>query len=259
MGKQYLNGVLYGTGEIIKFSPDVYSTEEREVGVFTDGKPLYQKSYNIVPTAASDSVDISALSVDKVIQIFGTATRNGVQQKQISYRTEIAGYDNYGISCEVSTQHNQLSYYIAGYTYSEINEIRVTLQYTKTTDLPGSGNYTTQGTEAHHYSTTEQIVGTWIDGGTLYEKTFSTTATTIPMNSSIIITYADYGLTNLNSIVDCDISVYVNGSFGAFLPYMENSYEIKYSIEPTFIKIYRAGSSLPNASFVVTLKYTKTT
>ena len=41
-------------------------------------------------------------------------------------------------------------------------------------DISGGG-----GGSGHNYSTTEQIVGTWIDGSILYEKT-------IPYNSSVI-------------------------------------------------------------------------
>lgn len=38
----------------------------------------------------------------------------------------------------------------------------------------------------HHYSTTEQIIGTWIDGSTLYEKTVS--ATIINSDKQVIAT-----------------------------------------------------------------------
>ena len=71
MGKQYLNGVLYGTGEIIKFSPEIYSFEEREIGVWTDGKPLYQKSFLIpASTTTGDNTFTTPLglqNVDKVV------------------------------------------------------------------------------------------------------------------------------------------------------------------------------------------------
>lgn len=49
----------------------------------------------------------------------------------------------------------------------------ITLLYTKAIDTPGSGTWTTDGTYAHHYSTSEKVIGTWIDGKPLYEKTFT--------------------------------------------------------------------------------------
>ena len=48
-----------------------------------------------------------------------------------------------------------------------------TLQYTKTTDTAGSGTWTPQGVPAKHYSTEEKVIGTWIDGSTIYEKTYT--------------------------------------------------------------------------------------
>ena len=41
-------------------------------------------------------------------------------------------------------------------------QIYVTLQYTKTTDVAGSGDYTTLGIPTVHYSTNEQVIGTWL-------------------------------------------------------------------------------------------------
>ena len=57
----------------------------------------------------------------------------------------------------------------------------VTIRYTKTTDQAGSGQWTPQGVPAVHYSEDEHIIGTWIDGSTLYEKTvhFSVTSNTV--------------------------------------------------------------------------------
>ena len=48
----------------------------------------------------------------------------------------------------------------------------ITLRYTKTTDAPGSGKWTPQGVPAIHYSENEAVVGTWINGKTLYARTF---------------------------------------------------------------------------------------
>ena len=51
------------------------------------------------------------------------------------------------------------------------NKIVITVQYTKTTDTAGSGVWTPQGVPAVHYSTEEQVIGTWL-GETLYQKTY---------------------------------------------------------------------------------------
>jgi hypothetical protein len=50
----------------------------------------------------------------------------------------------------------------------------ITVQYTKTTDSANSFKYG----DPNEYSTTEKIVGTWIDGKPLYQKTISYTCPT---------------------------------------------------------------------------------
>ena len=47
------------------------------------------------------------------------------------------------------------------------------------TSLLGSGNITIEGGTSNHYSTsTEELIGTWIDGKNLYRKVFTQTLTT---------------------------------------------------------------------------------
>ena len=59
--------------------------------------------------------------------------------------------------------------------YCQSNTVRQVnyfiVQYTKTTDAPGSGKYVPSGAPAIHYTTDEQIIGTWIDGKPIYQKT----------------------------------------------------------------------------------------
>ena len=50
---------------------------------------------------------------------------------------------------------------------------RFTIKYTKTTDVAGAGLFVPSGIMAVHYSTTEQIIGTWL-GETLYQKVVAT-------------------------------------------------------------------------------------
>ena len=60
----------------------------------------------------------------------------------------------------------------------------VTIQYTKTTDVPGSGSWGTDGVPMVHYDGNEKIVGTWF-GETLYEKAFEFTPATDTNNHVI--------------------------------------------------------------------------
>ena len=67
--------------------------------------------------------------------------------------------------------NNNFVYKVGSPYVANFLETYITVWYTKTTDTAGSGSYTTLGVPAVHYSTDEQVVGTWIDGKTLYQKT----------------------------------------------------------------------------------------
>ena len=257
MGKQILNGVLYGSGEIIKLSPYIYNINEREIGVYVDGKPLYQKTFvgTVQNIAKGTAVTIATITnIDSVANIKGGYVYNF---------TDTQIYVGIGTYCSVEFNEltNTLSFrqdwtsHTSGTTFDYF----FTMQYTKTTDAPGTGRYTTQGTEAHHYSTDEQIVGTWIDGSTVFEKTFTTSTVSIQMNTSAAFLYADYGITNTKDIIDCNVLIYGNNTFSSKLPYQINQYSLTYGIEATQIQIYRTGSPLVDVKFVITLRYTKQT
>lgn len=217
MGKQYLNGVLYGTGEIIKFSPEIYSFEEREVGVWTDGKPLYQKSFLIpASTITGDNtftIPLGLQDVDKVIDYNAIIMLTGTNR----FARLPLSLDTKPISVQ-----NEYSYNLQYYDKTtDILRIDIgsqtshqggygTIWYTKTTDVPGSGHYTTNSSEAHHYSTEEQVVGTWIDGKPLYEKTvYFTTPTQSQADTEIIV--GNIGINNA-TILRQEYTFYCNGS-----------------------------------------------
>lgn len=147
------------------YPPLIYSDEEREVGVWRDGKPLYEKT--IITTTAS------AVSTDKVI---GDAT--GLNIVNISQFRCGWTYDNYsGYIYDIYTSEKVQLYtdgddIIESHSTANANDQQLiyTIQYTKDSDTAGSGTWTTQGAYAHHYSTDEHVVGTWVDGKPIYEK-----------------------------------------------------------------------------------------
>ena len=177
MGLLMLNGHAYaGFTE----PAEIYSTEEREVGVWTDGKPLYQKSFLGIDFAnGRRDYQHGIANVDK---IFINHSATFIYKKD---KTEFAPF--------LFTGYNDQAQFVEGYgriiqtvtptvitlkananIYSDYTA-DITLLYTKTTDTAGSGKWTTSGVPAHHYSTNEQVVGTWIDGKPLYEKVVQTT------------------------------------------------------------------------------------
>lgn len=166
--------VIYGLPGGYTYLPVIYSEQEHEIGVWTDGKPLYQKSYifgNVNQTGdfLLGSTGLSNVQIKGINSVYST-----VDQTVTNAISSSDGYVANDDKQRVYILNNTDIRAMLGNSYpvKPIN-IYVTLQYTKTTDTPGSGTWTPDGEYAHHYSTSEKIVGTWIDGSTLYERTFS--------------------------------------------------------------------------------------
>lgn len=162
---------IYGGGGAMRgnyFNPIIYSAEEREVGVWKNNKPLYQKTIVIdnVPSG-SGTFDIYTLDSDIENVVNHISFMNsGVYTRFVPY-VDVGNYDMniYFNLPTIKLVVDNDSW--AGYT------LYITIQYTKTTDVAGSGKYNTLGIPNVHYTTDEQVIGTWIDGKPLYEKTFT--------------------------------------------------------------------------------------
>lgn len=147
-----------------KFSrADLYSTDEKMIGRWVDGKPLYQKT--IHPSLANNSyIDISSLGCE-YLDVFNVKYKqksNGsgsIPFLGSNFCSFISEYSNGSITKIITLNSNS---YITDANY----DAYVTLQYTKTTDSPVAIGDDTD------YSTDEKIVGTWIDGKPLYQRTF---------------------------------------------------------------------------------------
>lgn len=157
-------------GNVI-YLPTIYSDEERQVGVWRDNKPLYQKTFiatlnNIPNDTATNVADISGLNIDEVADISGRCNYyNGANWFNVDFSTYYAIY-------AYTNGYLQFKQKMTNATVDRVYELAITLRYTKTTDTAGSGNWNTDGIPTHHYSTNEQVIGTWIDGKPIYERTW---------------------------------------------------------------------------------------
>lgn len=157
---------------------DCYSTTERQVGCFTDGKPLYQKSWLLtIPNSSGmhQFTDVAIPNLEKVIDYDFIILPNGE-----------GGYTPWYNNATVlfSTQSaTYAQFFFASGAYAG-STLLYTCKYTKTTDTAGSGIWTPNGSYAKHYNTEEQVIGTVL-GNTLYQKTFdvSLNPITIPYNA----------------------------------------------------------------------------
>lgn len=146
-GSYTVYGLLRGSEGGI-YVPACYSTEERQVGCWHDGKPLYQKTVHIsaLPSTAfaSTTYPHNIANVDKICGWDGTAvTADGTATAKFN----VPQFNSSGFVKESS--------FVANVTKTDIAIIvganrstwssDFTIQYTKTTDTAGSGIWTPQG------------------------------------------------------------------------------------------------------------------
>ena len=243
----------------LPYVPEIYSTAEREVGVWTDGKPLYKKTIEFGSISAGTTnyqlnfgittvdtlvdcnviCDISGGSLKVPMPLFGGQSVMdawGIVQQSFSKSTGKLRLD-FGTDRSVTGGH-------------------ATILYTKTTDTAGSGTWTTQGTPTHHYSTSEKVIGAWIDGKPIYEKTVD--CGYLSNNSAVSF---PHGISNLKRVISHEGGA-INSS-GVYLPLPKVSpaglqYAVDIAVTSTDIVI-STGNDRTDYYAYVTLRYTKTT
>ena len=165
---KYTDGIVYyikDIGGANQFPPLIYSDEEREVGVWRDGKPLYEKIF-VTPSLSGPYDMQTGIPFGMAMIVGGYYILND--------NNSMIGLNEYFASANYSYCHAELDGDIKCMLQGYTGVGYIILQYTKTTDTPGSGTWTTDGTYTHHYSTSEKVVGTYIDGKTVYEKLYDT-------------------------------------------------------------------------------------
>ncbi len=158
------------------FSPVIYSDVERVIGVWRNNKPLYQKTLIL----RENGVDLytysgysylnclpSDIEFINIVQMLMPRSGGGVGYVDVR--------NNYNEVRVVPNISNQSIYL---YDSHNPTDTIVTIQYTKTTDVAGSGDYNTYGVPTAHYSTSEQVIGTYL-GKPLYQRTWDFVSTNI--------------------------------------------------------------------------------
>ena len=117
-----------------------------------------------------------------------------------------------------------------------------------------------EGSNMHDYSTDEQIVGTWIDGKPVYEKTYKTTLTNVPKESPQNI--ADLSSLNIEEVISIEGSCSYSAPPQATLYVNLGSYFYFYAYPNDFLQFVQTfTTSTSNRTYIViaTIRYTKTT
>ena len=184
------DGVMYcikDFGGANQFPPLIFSEQEKEVGVWIDGKPIYEltvhnNTLNPATNVEVNVADLSSYNIEHVVSITGIDfMRRSNVQKYLPNASYFMPFYN---------KDTKYLMFRQSYTSYAEDDLYITIRYTKTTDTAGSGTWTKDGTYAKHYSYDEHIIGTYADGSTLYEKTipaftFSSGQTTVTHNLNI--------------------------------------------------------------------------
>ena len=107
----------------------VYSTDERVIGKWIDGKPLYEStvSFGSLPNAATKSISHGISNIDNVIYAYGFAKGNNrCFNIPFASQTNTAGIMMYVDSTKVNVT--------TGMDRTEFTSSYIIIQYTKTTD-----------------------------------------------------------------------------------------------------------------------------
>lgn len=251
------DGTLYcitdapGPGE--GFPPMIYSYEEREVGVWIDGKPLYQKTVNIPAIAAGTNeyqLDFGIITVDKIIDIQSIIfSSNSCMILPYPLRSNVEQYGVYQQGFNTSTGELRIDtgdQRAVDFGYS-------TITYTKTTDTPGSGTWTTQGTIAHHYDGDEKVIGTWF-GETLYEKSWELT---VKNHSSHWVTFTECAIPNFKAAINIEWSF----TWGQrnYCPWDNNGTFMFNNQNASSAEFYAQSNQYSGQTLYYIVQYTKTT
>lgn len=242
-------------GNVI-YLPTIYSEEERQVGVWTDGKPLYQITVDVAnPSNDSNEhlIDLSALSIEKCPYLFGYAVRHSGANDLTYYANSIETDGWYYFKARYDNFRDSIMY-ICLFKNDSISRMKFTIQYTKTTDTAGSGDWTPSGARAVHYSTNEQVVGTWIDGKPLYQRTIN------------YISSISAGVHNIETLTDVDNIVSMQG-IGIYqtqkipIPYYggNNDFYLLWTDGANLQEYRGSANGFSGTQMYVTIQYTKTT
>lgn len=184
-------GLTFGTQNI--FTPQIYSLEERVVGVWVDNKPLYAKTYDLTNQALTNNawnnniLGTSGINIKAYDGYFNLGTAQWFPYSYYRGSTEFFTSVNGGADVSARPNMNAGTPIYAGI---------VTILYTKDSDIAGSGEYNTLGVPMVHYSTTEHVIGTDESGNTIYEITLPTVTLTSTN------TQTDISALNVDEIID---------------------------------------------------------
>ena len=230
----------------------IYSTTEQVVGSYM-GKPLYQKTLELSGFSnGNNSFNHNISNFETLVGMKGIISRTDDAFQH--YPHEDDSVASYVVDNAVSATTVNIWFGSAARA-ALVSKIYLTIQYTKTTDTTSPVEYAAP----NDYSTSEKIVGSWIDGKPLYQRTveFSTGQT---INASSWWT-SNISATNIETPVEAMAHCRANADASLWYSYstplgVSNSSGTSHMSNLEFYNL-RANQGI--VVYAITVKYTKTT
>ena len=178
---------------------DIYSTDEKIVGQWIDGKPIYQKTIVqslILPATSGEGaetqINLANLNIDAFVKLEGSILIDDDFVKDIQYITLTHINDkNKGTTINYQKSMKILSIWLSEKPLTSA-AATITVRYTKTTDSAIS-----IGSDTDYSTTEEKVVGTWVNGKPIYQKTIQTTMPTVTTDG--VLAQNDVDIPSLNA------------------------------------------------------------
>lgn len=248
---------------------DIYSTTEKVVGCWTDGRPIYQKTFigTLLKTTAIGTEVVTTITIGASVRefidfqgtysnsVYGATSHMINNSRWVEGKLEVvrAALDDNATSGNTNVIRLLNSWYTTDSIYT------VTIRYTKTTDAANSFNYA----DENDYSTSEKIVGTWIDGKPIYQKTFTATMPTCSTEGTDVsntIVWSTIGISAPSKIIS--IEGFIDNEAGTYRPLNSvNSTTRRTSAIgiSTGISFTNSVTGMSGKNAYVTIQYTKKT
>lgn len=152
---------------------NIYSEDEKLVGVWVNGKPLYQKTIvknNVRVSGSETQIQHGIENLEDIVNCVGYLS------------TTESSYDRFfegSIRCYARPTYFTIMV-SSSWDAKDYRTWYFTLWYTKSTDSVVSIGSDTD------YSTDEKIIGTWIDNSPLYQKTVPTNES-VPSGATLVL------------------------------------------------------------------------
>ena len=129
-GGIYKNGVEIATINDIPNPLDVYSTDEKVIGTWIDGRPIYQKTIDIGSASGNSNISHGISNLDMITDAYGSFLQSGTYRQKLpkivngnnAWSADFADFTDTSFSLSI------------GSAIGTATKVFVILEYTKTTD-----------------------------------------------------------------------------------------------------------------------------